>query len=44
MTTILFACTHNAGRSQMAAASCTYMAGGIEARERALLASLDANR
>lgn len=40
MTTILFVCTRNAGRPQMAAAFCTH----IEARVRALLASLDANR
>lgn len=26
--TILFACTHNAGRSQMAAALCRHLAGG----------------
>lgn len=26
--TILFACTHNAGRSQMAAAICMHLAGG----------------
>jgi len=40
MTTIRFACTHNAGRSQMAAAFCTHLAGDVEARVRALLSQV----